>query len=274
MAGHVLVWRKWFDRAASEKWLLQAPLDISRRAIFFEDPKNHRVRLEIYPANPSESAKLKKKWGGRAINLSPLIWWKPQEERASPLRIGKKLFVVVNQKQASALSKRFPDRKIIIIPQGLAFGSGQHATTRMCLQEVMMAMPFDSILDLGTGSGILSIAAAKSGCLKVDAFDYDPTAIRVAKENNILNKLKIPFKVATLEKVRLRQKYDVVIANLFSELLIQNAKAISSWIQRQGHLIISGIRKNQQKEVKKAFSHLILTKERHANGWCCFVFRR
>jgi ribosomal protein L11 methyltransferase len=211
--------------------------------------------------------------GGRILDLSPKKWWNPQKESDAPLKIGKQLIVVKDLKQKKYWSKQF-DRPILTIPQGLAFGSGNHHTTRMCLQELVRAQPFSSLLDIGTGSGILAIASGTLGCKTIRGIDNDPIAIRVAKENSSLNQIrKIVFNTETIEKVRLKQKYEVVVANLFSELLVLNAKRIKSLVAPSGKIILSGVRSDQIREVKSAFRNLTLLKDRRSGKWCCFVYK-
>jgi ribosomal protein L11 methyltransferase len=120
----------------------------------------------------------------------------------------------------------------------------------------------------------LAIAAAKLGSSHVLGIDNDRIAIRVAKENAALNKVSVRFRVDLVEKVVIQRKYELVIANLFSELLIRNSKKLTSWMSCDGTLILSGVRLDQVSEVKKAFSQLTLKRERKAGKWCCLVFRR
>jgi ribosomal protein L11 methyltransferase len=268
----VLVLRKWISSSLMAPWINSLSLNVSQRIIAFEEIKRKFIRLEIYPKNKKEAARLKGIFGGRLLELSPKVWWKPQQEKTLPLKIGQKLLIVTHAKQAKYWQKKFPLRGVVVIPQGLAFGSGQHATTRMCLQTLSHFAPFNSFFDIGTGTGILSLAAAKLGCSTIDAIDNDPTAIRVAKENSLLNKVKISFKTSSVSRISTKRHYEIVMANLYSELLIQNAEKISSYLKKGGKLILSGIRCEQKRKVKMAYAHLHLILEKSVLGWCCLIF--
>lgn len=153
-----------------------------------------------------------------------------------------------------------PDRKRInlLIDPGLSFGTGGHFTTRFCLEELERAcakLKPRSMLDAGTGSGILAIAAAKLGVKTIDAFDFDPVCVEKSLENAILNKLgenRIHFYPADiLREGWLNKPADVVCANILTNILIEAAPAL--WRATKQRLILTGIREFEGDSVANTF---------------------
>ncbi|MBI4522781.1 MAG: 50S ribosomal protein L11 methyltransferase [Deltaproteobacteria bacterium] len=137
-------------------------------------------------------------------------------------------------------------RKIIAIEPGMAFGTGTHPTTRGCLEfleEVLALAPERqlTILDVGTGSGILAIASAVMGCSSVLGLDNDPVALRAARLNVRLNRVERKVKLSSVRLRRLTQPFDVVAANLTAEAHIELASLLQTRVAAQGYLILSGI---------------------------------
>lgn len=157
-------------------------------------------------------------------------------------------------------SGRAQDGQIAIVSDpGMAFGTGKHETTKACLQyidELLSPTPTplsNSFLDMGTGSGILSIAAAKLGCRKVTAFDVDEEAVEAAKENAAKNQVGIEvFKYGLGAKVRRELPVcDLVVANILGPLLIRFADEIAPTVGK--NLVISGILDTLYPEVLAAY---------------------
>lgn len=168
------------------------------------------------------------------------------------------------------------NQAVVILDPGLSFGTGQHATTSFCLHQIVAAIgnppqisgkskntalcrgaATTSFLDIGTGSGILAIAAAKLGFKPVHAFDFDPEAVRVARANARVNqvagKIKIASDDATKLPLRSIRKYDLVCANLISNLLITERKRIAAQLNRGGTLVLAGILKSEFTQVQTAY---------------------
>ncbi|MEI8311557.1 MAG: 50S ribosomal protein L11 methyltransferase, partial [Verrucomicrobiota bacterium] len=140
------------------------------------------------------------------------------------------------------------------IPAGMAFGTGEHATTATCLRllcDVAKSLPEGwRAMDAGTGSGILGIAAEKLGAAAVEAFDFDPTCVRIARENARNNGCRrIKITKADAQKLASFHRADIVLANLFSDLLIASAPGFARKISRGGWLIFSGVLRKQAEEV-------------------------
>ena len=164
---------------------------------------------------------------------------------------------------------------IIVMDPGPAFGTGQHPTTRMCL-EALETVLFDvswSLLDVGTGSGILTIYGVKLGASRVVGIDIDPEAIQWAEKNIVLNNLskKIELWLASIEKVN--ERFSVVTANLVLHVILDLIPHFNRVLIPGGQLILSGIVKDQVKKTKEALigqgfqvNDLLLQEE-----WACVV---
>ena len=151
-------------------------------------------------------------------------------------------------------------QKTVILDPGLSFGTGQHATTKFCLRQLVLMRDEktrQSLLDIGTGSGILAVAGSKLGYHPVKAIDYDSEAVRVAAYNAIRNRVgkRIQVKLTDVSRLSMdpRVKYDVVCANLFYDLLLANTPRITSRVKSGGVLILAGILDHQFDGVKNAF---------------------
>ena len=141
---------------------------------------------------------------------------------------------------------------------GLSFGTGQHPTTRFCLEELVAARRkkvAQSFLDMGTGSGILAIAALKLGYRPVEAFDFDPDAVRVAQDNARVNSVRLAVHHRDLTRlpVRSAKRFDIVCANLIYDLLIQERRRILHRIAMDGTLVLAGILQEQFAAVRESY---------------------
>ena len=207
-------------------------------------------------------------------------WKESWKRHFHPMEIGKSLLV------KPSWSKKHPrkNQAVVILDPGLSFGTGQHPTTSFCLNEIVRACKnktAQSFLDIGTGSGILAIAAAKLGYQPVHAFDFDPESVRVARENTRKNRVDAKLKLTRGDVTKLPMKparqYDLVCANLISNLLIAEKMRIVNRLKPGGTLVLSGILAVEFGEVEKAFAKLKLklVAKRVENEWCsgsfCFV---
>ena len=183
-------------------------------------------------------------------------WVDSWKRHFKPIDIQGKLLLKPSWRNEKAKS----GQKVVILDPGLSFGTGQHATTKFCLRQLVdlreTGQP-QSLLDVGTGSGILSIAAAKLGYRPVQAFDYDSEAVRVARRNAAKNRVveRVQLKIADVTQLSLkaRVKHDVVCANLFYDLLIANAERLIARVKPDGALVLAGILGTQFAEVQAAF---------------------
>ena len=182
-------------------------------------------------------------------------------------------------------SRRKPkrDQAVVVLDPGLSFGTGQHPTTRFCLEQIVAfrtAGQRQSFLDVGTGSGILAIAAAKLGYAPVEAFDFDPDAVRIARtnifHNHVGRKIRVFQNDITSQPAAAAQKYDVICANLISDLLIAERKRLVKQLKPGGRLVLAGILKLQFGDVQRMYENagLRLVGSRVENEWRsgAFVF--
>jgi len=161
---------------------------------------------------------------------------------------------------------------VVIIEPSTGFGTGHHATTRLCLQALQESGPAGkSIIDVGTGSGVLALAAKKLGAARVIGIDNDPDAIANARENMALNKLDVELRCASLEAVTL-EPADIVMANLTGALLVRYSRTLRDLIRPNGVVIMGGPREEEAESVRGAFD-LQIVHEVTEDGWLCLVVR-
>ena len=183
-------------------------------------------------------------------------WAESWKHHFRPIDIAGRLLV----KPTWSRRKPRPGQAVVILDPGLSFGTGQHATTRFCLDQIVgLRNPkqTQSLLDLGTGSGILAIAAAKLGYSPVQAMDFDPDCVRIARENAGLNALSgaIRFEQADVTRLprRVRARFHVVCANLMHDLLLAERERILARVENGGTLVLAGILTTQFKSVRDAY---------------------
>jgi ribosomal protein L11 methyltransferase len=142
----------------------------------------------------------------------------------------------------------------VVLDPGMAFGTGAHPTTALCLEAVdafVGARPGASVLDVGTGSGILAIAARKLGAGRVVGTDDDPVAVGVARENAARNGADVEIAGAPVEA--LAGTFDLVVANILANVLVALAPAIAAKVAPDGEVVLAGVLSAQEDEVGDAF---------------------
>ena len=180
-------------------------------------------------------------------------------------------------------SRRRPRKgqSVVVLDPGLSFGTGRHPTTAFCLRQLVgrrLTGAAQSCLDIGTGSGILAIAAAKLGYAPVDAFDLDPEAIRVARANGRRNAVAADIRVWRQDLTKLPRRsarqYSVVCANLISSLLMAERERILARLHADGVLVVAGILEEEFAQVQRSFeaAGLRLTAGRTQKEWRCGAF--
>jgi ribosomal protein L11 methyltransferase len=159
---------------------------------------------------------------------------------------------------------------VIVIQPSMGFGTGHHATTRLCLAGLQrIDLRRRSVIDVGTGSGVLAIAARRLGASGVLAIDDDPDAIAAAEANVKLNQeSRIALEVADFRSAKIGQ-FDLLIANLTGALLIASADRLESLAIRGGHLTLSGFMDHEEQEVLRAFGRCALDWRAQEDEWVC-----
>lgn len=179
-------------------------------------------------------------------------WNEVWRSHFAPIEVSLRLWVVPSWRLAEAPKTA----KILVLDPGMAFGTGTHATTSLCmvaLDKLLLARPGADVLDVGTGSGILAIAARLLGAGRVVGTDNDPVAIRVANENAELNKLTatLDFSTRTLDEVP--GPFPIVVSNIMAATLIELAPLLAAKVAPGGELLLSGILDFQPDDVEAAF---------------------
>ncbi len=194
-----------------------------------------------------------------------------------PLRVGRRFLVCPTWDN----SEPGAGDRVILMDPGRAFGTGHHETTRLCLEWLEDWTESNrpdtmSLLDLGTGSGILAMAGALLGFGRVLAVDNDEEAVEVARENLRVNGLEGRIVLSVGSVGELEERFDVVAANLQANPLIEMAHALSERLQPEGMLVLSGILVEQGESVRSAYEEagLLFVERRSAGEWCLLVFQR
>ena len=185
-------------------------------------------------------------------------WAESWKRHFKPINVAGRLLI------KPGWSKREPlkNQAVVILDPGLSFGTGHHATTMFCLRQIVAQRKTgkQTFLDIGSGSGILSIAAAKLGYTPIESFDFDPEAVRVSRENVRQNKVQHLVrprqKDLTTLPPRSTQQYDLICANLIYDLLVAEAERIVNRLKPDGNLILAGILRSQFSRVQKKFESL------------------
>jgi ribosomal protein L11 methyltransferase len=191
------------------------------------------------------------------------------------LRVGKRLIIKPTWQEYASSGAEV----LVELDPGMAFGTGHHPTTRMCLEELEQRVrPGMQILDLGTGSGILAIAAVKLGVASVVALDVDSMAVKAAGENIQYNRVtrKVRLFAGTLPNPKvLPGSMDLVVANITARAIAEVARPIAEALAPGGVLIASGIIMERQADVETALQGVMVIRERRTDGdWVTLVAER
>ena len=218
------------------------------------------IRVQVFCETKKSADAVVAQFGGSVREMASADWNKPVAP-PRPLKV-RDVFLLTAEnrpKELAALKKANPTREIIVIPPEMAFGTGDHATTSTCLRLLVDVARSRkgtdwTVADLGTGTGVLAIAARKMGSGETYACDFDPFAVAVGVRNIERNGTpEIQMKEQDVLKWKPRKKgYDVVLANLFSTVLIEAWPVIAKSVAPGGDLIVSGILATQAWEVFKA----------------------
>ncbi|MFZ6731761.1 50S ribosomal protein L11 methyltransferase [Undibacterium sp. Ji42W] len=199
-------------------------------------------------------------------NVEEQDWVRLTQSQFAPIHIGKNIWVVPSWHDAPD-----PDALILELDPGLAFGTGSHPTTKLCMEWLEAHAPKDlSVLDYGCGSGILAMVASKLGAASVIGVDIDPQAIESANFNAGRNSCQIEYALPEGFGVAhpASQKFDVVVANILSSPLKLMAPMLAGRVAPGGSLILSGVLARQADEVAAAYAPFIkLTVWAEHEGW-------
>ncbi len=171
-----------------------------------------------------------------------------------------------------------PDDIVIQLDPGMAFGTGLHPTTQLCLEALeMLVQPGMDVLDVGTGSGILAIAAARLGARDVIAVDSDPTAVKTARENVVVNGAQEIVSVLDGSLDDIVGDYDAIAINILAQVIVETVQhGLSARVRPGGKIIAAGILIDQESDVAAAMDQqgLTLIERRQRDDWVCLVGER
>lgn len=199
-------------------------------------------------------------------------WRNNWKKYFSPLPVGEKIMIVPSWYENYDTQGRIA----LNIDPGLAFGTGGHKTTRLCLEACEKYMkPGDKILDVGCGSGILSIAALLMGASTAVGVDIDELAVKTTKENAELNGVKDRYTaIYGSFTERVEGKFDIVLANIVADAIMFLSKGVGQFMKDDAVYIMSGIIDTRADEVKaEVCKYFDIIEEHIAGGWACFVAR-
>ncbi len=167
------------------------------------------------------------------------------------------------------------DDVVIHLDPGMAFGTGLHPTTQMCLEALEQRVrPGDQVLDIGTGTGILAICAARLGASLVVGVDNDPVAVRMARENVRLNQVEDSVTILAGSLSNVSGQYDIIVVNILAKVIIKLLdEGLTSLLAPDGHVIATGIITDQAEAVVMAMEKqkLLLIKQQQKDDWVCLI---
>jgi len=223
----------WTDTKLTALFTADADFDVIRHEL--------RTSLEVDELPPN-----------RIENLADRVWERAWISRFGPMEFGRRLWVIPGDAEVPV-----DDAIVVRLDPGLAFGTGTHETTALCLEWLeSIDVTGRSVFDFGCGSGILSVAALKLGAAEAVAVDIDLQAVTATRQNAERNFVDDRLQVGNAIELHLRQ-FDIVVANILARTLIDKANLICSLLRPGGQLALSGILASQVDEVQEAYSELV-----------------
>jgi ribosomal protein L11 methyltransferase len=213
------------------------------------------------------------------IDVSDEDWARRSQENLAPVTVGRiTISPSLPQSPIPNPQSQIPTLFVLIVPS-MGFGTGHHATTRLCLAALQeLDLAGKTVLDVGTGSGVLAIAASRLGAASALGVDFDEDAIQSARENLVLNQSaghasNVSFVVADLTATPMANA-DVLTANLTGALLVRTADRLLAATRSGGCLILSGVLASERDEVVRAFRALSIAWERHEEEWVGLIMKK
>ncbi|MFO7568972.1 MAG: 50S ribosomal protein L11 methyltransferase [Smithellaceae bacterium] len=260
---------------------LPAPSDVEVISAFFPDDVRSEKRIfavrkylkslaEIFPeaAPPSVVTEV----------ITDPDWGEQWKKYFKPIRVCKNIVVKPTWERYT------PDSRDIVveIDPGMAFGTGQHASTRMCMEAIEDIILKDrsvrewKVLDVGCGTGILGITAAKMGACDVLCVDNDPKATEIARENSVINAVDGCLRILNADAAQISEPRNLIIANLTSKLLLKLHIHLDRLLLPEGYMIISGIIEQDVPDIEEHFivAPLIKLNVLTEKEWVCYVLKK
>ena len=249
-----------WSKLSSKKWqdAWEERFYGNANAVISELSTGKSLRLEVYCQSLGEAEAIQQQFGGSVRELKMQNWVAMAHVVRPPLKIRDAIIVTAEKDgdEVERLRADYPRRHLIKMPAEMAFGTGDHATTSTCLRllvDISRERQGDwEMLDLGCGTAILAIAARMLGASQCEAHDFDPQAVRVSKDNLVLNQVDgIKVLERDVLKWQPRKKWPVVVANMFSTILQQAFPTIVKTMTEDADLVVSGILADQWEETRE-----------------------
>ena len=258
-----------------------AHIDLIDEELLQKDRGIAKIHIYIDPEDNIEEAvqflreRLTAAGIGHTINRSSVHeddWLNNWRKFFKPMPIGEKLLI-----NPSWYTDTDPEgRAVLNIDPGLAFGTGKHETTRLCLETLERYIKGgETVLDVGCGSGILGIAAVLLGAESAFGVDIDEVAVRTANENAVLNHVGDRFSAIAGDLVdKVQGKYDIVVANIVADAIIALSASVKAFMKPDSVYIVSGIIDTRADDIKNAVRDSFeIAEEITKGGWYCFVLK-
>lgn len=205
-------------------------------------------------------------------------WGEEWKKYFKPIRVSRSIVIKPTWERYAPAGRDI----VIDIDPGMAFGTGQHPSTRMCLEAIEDLMLHGRhgqawhVLDVGTGTGILGIAAAKIGAEQVLCVDIDKKAVEIARENVAINQMSDRVAVVNRDVSTIRDSFNLIVANLTAKILLKLRPHLLSLVKDGGWLILSGILEQQRGSVEEHYrsDRVVVEKLVTEKEWACLVLRK
>jgi len=239
-----------------------------------KSPEDIRNRISVYLSQLSLIHPHLSTPGFKLSKIENQDWQRNWRRFFRPVRVTDRLLVLPVWED---LPPHVEGEHVVRIDPGPAFGTGQHATTKMCLQAMDVG-PDESrtLLDVGTGSGILAIYGAKLGFEKIEAIDVDPEAIRWAERNIGLNDATNAITLSSKGIEEITDRFSLVCANLILGELLRLMPVLSRLVETGGHLVASGILRDQVERIEEALpaTGFFTSRTLYEDEWACMILRK
>ena len=267
-----------------EETLEIAHIDLIDKDLRAKDREHVMIHFYIAASeNPQEAVGLigeKLKSAGIAFShsftrLQQEDWANNWKKYFHQLKIGKKMLICPDWETA----EHTEGRAVLFLEPGMAFGTGTHATTCLCMEVMENYITSDTqVLDVGCGSGILALSALLLGAKRAEGVDIDEKAVKTAVQNAARNgygEEKIRFSQGNLTE-KISGQFNLVVANIVADVIVLLCKDITAFMTEDAHLIVSGVITESEAQVKKAFAeaHLTIISRHEKEGWLSFVLQK
>lgn len=258
-----------------------AHVDLIDETLLQKSRDTAKIHIYIHPEDNIEEAVqfLKERLTAAKIdfsidrnNVKEDDWLNNWRKYFEPMPVGEKLLI-----NPSWYTDTDPQGRVMLsIDPGLAFGTGKHETTRLCLETLeRYTEGGEQVLDVGCGSGILGIAAILLGAESAFGVDIDTTAVKTANENAVLNHVEKDFCAIDGDLVdKVQGKYDIIVANIVADAIIALSASVKAFMKPDSIYIVSGIIDARADDIRNAVRDgFAIMEEITMNGWYCFVMK-